>query len=409
MQAYIVPIVGLSVTMWVLLFVGGHVLRRQVPNPVTQLRALKRIMLLLAAVLTPVAIWSRSRALTEPVAAALGLDAYVWYLSQIPVVAGVLVVLTTGYLGIFPHLRAERGIDVGVTSAAAGFLRDAAAAVVVVTIGLDLYVIAVKLLPLPVAILVASAVILALLAFGGHIIVALARRMRDPSPDEVATIRAHCDAVGLDVDRIRIVDANLAEAAVRGPPWNRHLDLTDTVLTYPDDELRATLAVLAADSDRRLPPVRLIAFVLCGAVFAWGLDPLRPAVAIGAVVLAVASYLGISAYLRRRTFAVDRDAAERVGAEPVAAAIGRRAAINDEELFIEPPGQKLLGSLAPGPRIRALRERDDHPLDPDERPTRDELPTSDGDRIADDPAVAARASEPTGPTATDGPGPDQMD
>lgn len=383
MQTYLTIVLSASVTLWLAFLVAGRIVCHRESGALSRLRAVMLLLLPVAGLTVAWMLWEPSADVVEPLAAAVGLEAHVWLLAQLPAGLGVVIVTTSAYLGLFPYVREARDVEIGWASTARRFARYAAGIAAFVAAVADLFLAASGPLPTWGAVLVTGVAFVAVGYAVSPALIAVTQRLRRPDDGEAARIREHCDAVGLDVDRVRIIDTpdeSAAQMIVRGPPGRRHLYLTDAMLRHPDDEFRATLAVVRGLRQRRWTLLRIGALVGCAGVLAYGLLADDPAALFGAIVLTGASYLGLAALCRRQMLAADRAAADRAGSETLESAFLRQMAINDSELRYGRVGRYLGAAPSSGRRIAALRGRDDHPAEAAEFPTPAELP-----EIGEDP------------------------
>jgi membrane protein implicated in regulation of membrane protease activity len=194
------------------------------------------------------------------------------------------------------------------------------------------------------------------------------RDPRAPTAEERERLTALREVAGLDVDRIAIVPGDAEHDAddgserirvdvdVRGPPRRRVLFLTATVLDGLDEDV--AIGLLAAEAGRAetyYGEFRAVAVAAVPAILAAIVTVTVPFQAGFASLVAVGL---VSFWVGRRVqYAADARAADAVGAERVAAAFERVAAIRGIEpetgdwstwFEVQPPL---------GDRIAALRER----------------------------------------------------
>ena len=193
------------------------------------------------------------------------------------------------------------------------------------------------------------------------------RDLREPTNGERKRLASLRETAGLGVERVAIeTDGATAdgdgsgigrvEVAVRGPPGRRVLFVTESVLDGLDEEVATGL--LAAEAGRvetRYGEFRAVAIAAVLAILAAIVTVAVPFQAGFASLVAV----GVAAFWvgRRVQYAADDRAADAVGAERVAAAFERVAAVRGVEpetgdwstwFEVQPPL---------GDRIAALRER----------------------------------------------------
>jgi len=225
------------------------------------------------------------------------------------------------------------------------------------------------------AVLLASVAVLTFLAveIGPLYATDRVRDLRAPTDDERERLDALREAAGLDVDRVAIErrDASDSEAgadngdervgrievAVCGPPRRRVLILSTAVLDDVDDDV--AIGLLAAEAGRvetYYGEFRAVAVAAVVGVLAAIVTATVPFEAGFASLVAV----GLAAFWvgRRVQYAADERAADTVGADRVADAFERVAAVRGVEpetgdwstwFEVQPPL---------GDRIAALRERE---------------------------------------------------
>ncbi len=195
------------------------------------------------------------------------------------------------------------------------------------------------------------------------------RDLREPTDVERAYLDALREAAGLDVDRVAVVETEGKESvdvAVRGPPRRRVLFVTDYVLTEMDEDV--ALGLLAAETGRvetYYGEFRAVAVAVVVALLAAIVTMLVPFDSgFFAVIL-----VGLASFWagRRVQYVADDRAADAVGADRVADAFERVAALRGVEpetgdwstwFEVQPPL---------GDRIAALRRRADGRAEHDER------------------------------------------
>lgn len=210
-------------------------------------------------------------------------------------------------------------------------------------------------------------VAVALLAAAGVLVLPLfssrhLRPTRRPTDAERRELRSLRETAGLDVDRAYVVESDRGgdepplDVAVRGPPGWRVLFVGEGVLAAADESVAT--ALLAAEAGRvatNYAAVRAVAvgvvIALLAAVYAVPLPFDLGLLGMGAFAL-VAFAVG-----RRRQYAADARAADRVGAAALADAFERVAARRG----VEPAtgSWRTLFEVQPplGDRIERLRER----------------------------------------------------
>jgi len=182
---------------------------------------------------------------------------------------------------------------------------------------------------------VGTSVILGLLlAAGSPLVARLFDSVREPTAAERERLERCCDAVGLGVVAVRVVEADADDSVtttVRGLPGRRHLFVGDRLLAeLDDDHLQACLALQAARSRRLHPEARALAvlapLVVAGAfvderLVLPGVPPVAGAVAVLAVGL-VGLWAG-----QRLVYRADADAVGRTSRDAVLETLKTAAAI----------------------------------------------------------------------------------
>lgn len=176
--------------------------------------------------------------------------------------------------------------------------------------------------------------------------------------DRLADLRSRA---GLSVRDVRILDTDDEETArtlVRGPPGYRRLFVTSTFLDAFDDETAAALlAVEAGRLRRHVVELRVSSVVVAGVALVaslTGVGQRWPALGVAFGVLLVGFWLS-----RRGVRAADEDAAGRVGASAVAAALDRYAEVHAMDPTRRRLPNPLSANVALGDRIDRLRSRAD--------------------------------------------------
>jgi STE24 endopeptidase len=198
-------------------------------------------------------------------------------------------------------------------------------------------------------------------------VVAAVRPTERPAGDDAARIERLRDRAGLGGDEVagvcvlRTDDEETANAFVRGLGPTRRLFVTGSFLEAFDDETGAALLAVQAGHVRARTLERRLAAVLAAVVpllvaFAGDGDggPTGALVAVAGVGL----LLGLRG-ARRGVRAADEHAADRVGADAVADALGRYAAVHDVEPSRRPVPNPLAVGVALGDRIDRLRGHGD--------------------------------------------------
>ncbi|QLH80634.1 M48 family metalloprotease [Halosimplex pelagicum] len=241
-----------------------------------------------------------------------------------------------GYFGALPTVRDLRDVDVSAATVAARLARWTAGVVVVVTlvfVAIGTVGDGVTTAPGFVATVFG---LLVLSWLGSPWLVRLLQSTRAPTEAERERLARLCEAAGLDVRKVRVLevaDAKQALALVRGLPERRHLFVSDYLLSELDDEhLRGCLALQAGRA--RVAHLEARATVVVGTVvFAAG--PLVGVITVpgvgGGTVALVVFLAGVLALWagRRLVYRADAYAADRTSRETVESTIRGLADLND--------------------------------------------------------------------------------
>jgi len=354
------PLAVLAVLVGFGIIVGsvGSAVARRLSNPVGKYRLLYVGVLLPFALLAygVLALLNLGDAVaatvlgdTEGVAAAV--------LADLVGLLGAGVVGLAAYAPTIRGVRAVRDIDL---STGRAFVRMAR-----YVVGMSV-VIAVAIAPLhltgtasPLGLAGVLALLVAGLFGGAPWIVAAVRSTTTPTGttrDRLETLRERAaldvrDALVLDTD-----DEETATVHVRGPPGYRRLFVTSTFLDrFDDGTAAALLAVQAGQVATRVQPLRAASVVAAGAplvasVAGWG--PRWPLLGV-AILALIAGFWAC----RRAVRAADDHAAARVGADAVADALDRYAAVHGMEPTRRRVPNPLSVTAALGDRIDRLRGR----------------------------------------------------
>ena len=185
------------------------------------------------------------------------------------------------------------------------------------------------------------------------------RDLRKPTEPERAALDALRGTAGLNVNRVAVVEtagATSVDVAVRGPPGRRVLFVTDSVLDDLDEDV--AVGLLAAEAGRvetYYEEFRAVAVAAVVGILAAILAAVVPFETGFAALVAV----GVASFWagRRVQYAADDRAADAVGADRVADAFERIAAVRGVEP--ETGGWSTWFEVQPplGDRIAALRRR----------------------------------------------------
>jgi len=180
-----------------------------------------------------------------------------------------------------------------------------------------------------------SVVLGLLLAAGSPWVARLLDSVRAPTTAERERTERCCDAVGLRVAAVRVVETGADDpvtATVRGLPGRRHLFVGDRLLEeFDDDQLRACFALQAGLSRRFHPEVRALAvavpLVLAAALA--GERVVLPGVSptVGAVAVLFVGVVGLWVG-QRLVYRADADAAGRTSREAVLETMQTAAALD---------------------------------------------------------------------------------
>lgn len=282
-------------------------------------------------------------------------------LAVILVVIGLAVVLTAGYLGLFPLARDLRGADMTTSRAAIVMFRW------ILTLFLILLVLVSLLLPVVrsesrLATIIGYTLIGPIIYIVSPWIVRLSRSAR-PLTDNERDQFDSLSGTDLDVHRIHVLsgqDTHSAKAFVRGYP--RQLFVTNHLFEAYDERVSVVLAAAGSRLRHRYLDYKMggltVLFLFTGVLFTADRSVL--VMAVGYLLLAVA-FLVYGWYANQLVYRADRDVADR---------IGREAVITTYEQFADARGESQnrswLSHLSMNPqfsrRIEQLRDNRD-PMD----------------------------------------------
>lgn len=274
---------------------------------------------------------------------------------------------TAPYLGLFPRIRAARGLEMTTTDAAAVVGRYVAGFVGFVAVG------TIAILSVWAALGTAAGYVIALYAIAGASLVfspvttIASASTRRPTADERARLDAAADEAGVTPRWVRVQSmrgAAIATAYVRGVPGLRALFVTDDLLDSVDhDGLAGAIALRTGRAAVFHTEAKVLIVMSTAAVV--GVPFLVPSLPIpGVVVSGTGLLIGLLALWlgRRLVYRADTVAAERVGAERAFDAIETIVELNDGPRSVGPV-RSLLG-MEPSieSRLVRLRERADRPV-----------------------------------------------
>ena len=179
-----------------------------------------------------------------------------------------------------------------------------------------------------------SAALAVLLAAGAPRVARLFASVREPTAAERERLERCCEAVGLTVVAVRVVEKSADDAvatSVRGLPGRRHLFVGDRLLEQLDDDhLRACLALQAGRSRRLHPELRALTVVAPLVVAGAFVDErlVLPGVppAVGAAVVLAVGLVGL--WLGQRLiYRADAEAVDRTNREAVLETLQTTAAL----------------------------------------------------------------------------------
>jgi STE24 endopeptidase len=212
--------------------------------------------------------------------------------------------------------------------------------------------------PAPLGIAVSLAIVVIAVLLASPWIVPVLRETNTPAGETAERLDALCTSAGLEVRDVRILETDTEETAttlVRGPPGYRRLFVTSTFLDRFDDE--TAVALLAIEAGRLRSHLLLVrtATVIVGGLLlvasVTGVGPRWPLLLLSVGTIVVGFWAS-----RRRMWAADSDAADRVGHQTLADALERYADVH----ALEPTRRRLPNPLsvnvALGDRIDRLRE-----------------------------------------------------
>lgn len=226
------------------------------------------------------------------------------------------------YLGLFPAIRAARGLDVGTGRAAVRFGRRLA--VLIGSVAVIGYAIGQLHVSSAGELLGFLIVIRAAFYVAGAWLIRLSRETRAPTDDERKRIEAACERADFDPRSVRVLDTDdsrVPTVTVRRPPEYRTLFVGSYLLSaYGDDELTVQVARAGGQVGRGYLAVKLGARLVVLAAIAAYDSPvaasMNPLVVLGGGALVA---LAIHWHGNRTVYAADEDAVEATSTETVRA------------------------------------------------------------------------------------------
>jgi len=230
------------------------------------------------------------------------------------------VAVVAAYLGAIPVIRDIRKIDLNYGTAAS---RAAKYILGIVLVSIILLV-SILWLVSDSGLVAVVGIGLAVIYVGSPLLVRLLAPTKAPTTDERERLGRYSSAVGLDVDRIRVIastDGTPPQAYVRGIWPYRTVFVTEPLLDARDDHLRAALAVRAGRQRIHHLKTRLVVTIagiggstalLLGSISVPGVNDTLLAATVALVTVA-ALWIG-----RRLVFRADAHAVEHVGSDALA-------------------------------------------------------------------------------------------
>lgn len=357
-------------------FVGNWLIGRRIARrdrPDTAFHRARRISNRVTLGGLIVALWLVDARLTERLLAVLapGLDgtdigSMVW-IAVYGTVA--IVVLSAGYLGLFPHARRARGTEATATTDFLRILRSWGSVLVITVVAVGVLHVGLAFIQFELGtgggvgyVLLMFSIVLPVLYATAPLILRLGSPVREPTSDERERIERLCNPVNLTVSKVwllKTTEQKRISSTVYGVPSRRVLFLSDYALDSLDDSELSAIMAAEVQSRRTYTLVYemvatsfvAVGIVACLELIALGTPPVVWVIAISSLPLL---WVGLAWGGRRLVYRADAAAAEQVGTRQLVEAYTRRADLHDADL--DDGGLRTLWSMEPpmGRRIDRL-------------------------------------------------------